>query len=103
MPLSVEEYQIGQLYSVAEASLEETGGGEGLEVIKNHEFANPSLFDGKYNEGRYTYKIYHIASKVPAFIRMLVPKVKNSAYRKNTLTPNRFRHMIRLRHRKALN
>ena len=32
LPLTVDEYQIGQLYSVAEASKHETGGGEGVEV-----------------------------------------------------------------------
>ncbi|KOB78226.1 Phosphatidylinositol transfer protein/retinal degeneration b protein, partial [Operophtera brumata] len=29
---------------------------------------------GKYSSGQYTYKIYHLASKVPAFIRLLAPK-----------------------------
>lgn len=74
MPLTVEEYQIGQLYSIAEASLQETGGGEGIEVRKNETFDNVSLLNGKYRSGRYSYKIYHIASKVPGFIRLLVPK-----------------------------
>jgi hypothetical protein len=64
MPLSVEEYQIGQLYSVAEASLAETGGGEGISVLKNEPFENNPLLGGKYSSGRYTYKIYHVASKV---------------------------------------
>lgn len=29
---------------------------------------------GKYTSGQYTYKIYHLASKVPTFIRLLAPK-----------------------------
>ena len=29
LPMSVEEYQVAQLYAVAEASKNETGGGEG--------------------------------------------------------------------------
>ncbi|KAF9815764.1 hypothetical protein SFRURICE_009281 [Spodoptera frugiperda] len=29
---------------------------------------------GKFSSGQYTYKIYHLASKVPAFIRLLAPK-----------------------------
>jgi len=29
---------------------------------------------GKYNSGQYTYKIYHLQSKVPAYIRLLAPK-----------------------------
>ncbi|VDK81203.1 unnamed protein product [Anisakis simplex] len=33
MPLSTAEYRKGQLFAVAEASKNETGGGEGVEVI----------------------------------------------------------------------
>lgn len=74
LPLTVEEYQIGQLYSVAEASKNETGGGEGIEVVKNEEFKNVPLLGGKYNAGQYTYKIYHLQSKVPAFLKLILPK-----------------------------
>ncbi|XP_046963715.1 phosphatidylinositol transfer protein alpha isoform [Vanessa cardui] len=78
LPLTVEEYQVAQLYCVAEVSKNETGGGEGIEVIKNEPFKDYPLLAGadrgKYSSGQYTYKIYHLASKVPAFIRMLAPK-----------------------------
>ncbi|OWR51157.1 hypothetical protein KGM_206953 [Danaus plexippus plexippus] len=107
LPLTVEEYQVAQLFCVAEVSKNETGGGEGIEVIKNEPFKDypllvkndpktassskrggvkavgldscmtcgPCLEDGgKYSSGQYTYKIYHLASKVPAFIRLLAPK-----------------------------
>lgn len=74
VPLSVDEYQVAQLYSVAEASKNETGGGEGIEVIKNEPFDNYPLLGGKYSSGQYTYKIYHLASKVPTMIRLLAPK-----------------------------
>jgi len=74
MPLTVDEYQIGQLFSVAEASKNETGGGEGVEVLRNEPFENVPLLGGRYRRGQYTYKKYHLASKVPAFIRMLAPK-----------------------------
>lgn len=74
LPLTVEEYQVAQLYSVAEASKNETGGGEGIEVLKNEPFDDHPLLGGKYSKGQYTYKIYHLASKVPAFIRLLAPK-----------------------------
>ena len=40
LPLTVEEYRVGQLYSVAEASKNETGGGEGVEVEKNEPYEN---------------------------------------------------------------
>ncbi|KAG8515081.1 Phosphatidylinositol transfer protein beta isoform, partial [Galemys pyrenaicus] len=49
-------YQVGQLYSVAEASKNETGGGEGIEVLKNEPYEK----DGE--KGQYTHKIYHLKS-----------------------------------------
>ena len=74
MPVTVEEYQVGQLFAVAEESKNNTGGGEGIEVLKNEPFDNYPLLGGKYTKGQYTYKIYHLASKVPGFIRILAPK-----------------------------
>jgi len=43
MNMTVEEYQVAQLYSVAEASKHETGGGEGVEVLKNEPYDNVPL------------------------------------------------------------
>uniref|UniRef100_A0A8D8X7N9 Phosphatidylinositol transfer protein alpha isoform n=1 Tax=Cacopsylla melanoneura TaxID=428564 RepID=A0A8D8X7N9_9HEMI len=74
LPLTVEEYQVGQLYSVAEASKNETGGGEGIEVLVNEPFDNVPLLGGKFNKGQYTKKIYHLQSKVPSLIKMIAPK-----------------------------
>jgi len=74
LPMTVEEYQVAQLYSVAEASKNETGGGEGVEVIKNEPYDNVPLLNGKFNAGQYTYKIYHLASKVPGWVRAIAPK-----------------------------
>ncbi|ERE67956.1 large neutral amino acids transporter small subunit 3 [Cricetulus griseus] len=69
LPVSVDEYQVGQLYSVAEASKNETGGGEGVEVLVNEPYEKD---DGE--KGQYTHKIYHLQSKVPGFVRMLAPE-----------------------------
>lgn len=69
LPVSVDEYQVGQLYSVAEASKNETGGGEGVEVLVNEPYEKD---DGE--KGQYTHKIYHLQSKVPTFVRMLAPE-----------------------------
>ncbi|KAI8783259.1 phosphatidylinositol transfer protein alpha isoform [Biomphalaria glabrata] len=82
LPMSVEEYNIGQLWSVAQASKNETGGGEGVEVRVNEPFdetthpPNPKLFANgrEYTTGQYTHKIYHLSQKVPAFVRLLAPK-----------------------------
>lgn len=65
---------MAQLYSVAEASKNNTGGGEGIQVLKNEPFTDYPLLGGKYSSGQYTYKIYHLASKVPGFIRIMLPK-----------------------------
>lgn len=57
-------FSAAQLYAVAEASKNETGGGEGVEVLKNEPYDNVPLLNGKFTKGQYTYKIYHLASKV---------------------------------------
>lgn len=67
LPISVEEYQVAQLYAVAEASKNETGGGDGIEVLVNE----PYEIDEQ--RGQYTHKIFHLSSKVPSFVRMLAP------------------------------
>lgn len=53
---------MGQLYSVAEASKNETGGGEGVEVLVNEPYER----DGE--RGQYTHKIYHLQRYVKHFI-----------------------------------
>lgn len=80
MPMTVDEYQIAQLYSVAEASKNETGGGEGIEVLANDPFTasageqpTEKLLDERFSAGQYTHKIYHLASKVPRFIQLIAP------------------------------
>lgn len=58
---------IAQLYATACASKEQTGGGEGVEVVKNEPYE-------KENEkGQYTYKIFRLASRVPAVVRAIAP------------------------------
>ncbi len=64
MPLTLQEYRIGQRYSTMAASLEQTGGGEGVEFVKNEPYAL----------GQYTKKIYHLKTKVPRFIQLIAPE-----------------------------
>ena len=78
LPMSVEEYNIGQLYNVAEVSRNETGGGEGVEVLKNEPFENVPLLGGRFSTGQYTKKIYHLASKVPFLVRSLAQSLAPS-------------------------
>ena len=56
LPLTVDEYQVGQLYAVVEASKAETGGGDGVEVLRNEPFTDHPEF----GNGQYTHKIYHL-------------------------------------------
>lgn len=53
------QYQVGQLYAVAEASKNETGGGEGVEVITNEPYEENG------EKGQYTHKIYHLQTYAP--------------------------------------
>jgi hypothetical protein len=73
LPMTVEEYQIAQLYSTAEASKRNTGGGEGVEILTNEPFEKPQseAFLGRFTTGQYTKKIYHLGSRVPGWIRMV--------------------------------
>ena len=59
---------MAQLYSVAIVSKNETGGGEGIEVLKNEPFTSKDgvqpkypLLHGRYTDGQFTHKIYHLA------------------------------------------
>lgn len=81
LPMTVEEYQVAQLYSVALASKNETGGGEGIEVLSNEPFTEQTgvqpkypLLNGKYTAGQFTHKIYHLASKVPKIVKLIAPR-----------------------------
>ena len=75
LPMSVEDYRIGQLYSVAEASKNETGGGEGIEIVINEprEEVIPGESTGAKIKAQYTHKIFRLESKVPTLIRKLAP------------------------------
>jgi len=73
LPMTVEEYQVAQLYSVAEASKNETGGGEGIEVLRNEPYTGKPLLNDAYDSGQYTLKMFHLASRVPGVIRTVAP------------------------------
>ncbi|MFH4973470.1 hypothetical protein AB6A40_000179 [Gnathostoma spinigerum] len=73
LPLEVSEYERGQLYAVAETSKNETGGGDGVEVIRQMPFTSDSLRPGETLRGTYTEKIYHTKSKAPWIFRKFLP------------------------------
>ncbi|GLH00383.1 Cytoplasmic phosphatidylinositol transfer protein 1 [Gryllus bimaculatus] len=70
MPLSVEEYKIGQLYMIARHSNEQTDSGEGVEVVENVECEDP-----EHGKGQYTEKRIHLSSRLPYWIQAIIPKV----------------------------
>ncbi|XP_065659402.1 cytoplasmic phosphatidylinositol transfer protein 1 isoform X3 [Hydra vulgaris] len=70
MPITVEEYQVGQLYMINKHSHEQSEKGEGVEVLVNE----PSNHE-KYGEGRFTEKRVHLNSKLPSWIQSYVPKI----------------------------
>jgi hypothetical protein len=45
---------------VAEASKENTGGGEGIVVLKNEPFSNKNDLFKSYTSGQYTHKLYKL-------------------------------------------
>lgn len=82
LPLTASEFHRGQLYMVAEQSLEATDGAEGVEWVKNERFDNrdghmpPCPITGvavPKAEGQYTLKRYFLKSKVPGIVAALVP------------------------------
>lgn len=75
LPLTVDEYEIGQLHTIVDMSIAETGGGEGIEVLKNEPFTNCCpLLGGEYTSGQYTHKVYHVERKTPNLIKLILPK-----------------------------
>ncbi|XP_066538635.1 cytoplasmic phosphatidylinositol transfer protein 1b [Hoplias malabaricus] len=70
MPLTVEEYQIGQLYMISKHSLEQSSGGEGVEVVRNEPDTHP-----QYGPGQVTEKRIYLNSKLPSWIQKFVPMI----------------------------
>uniref|UniRef100_A0A914PRL0 Phosphatidylinositol transfer protein n=1 Tax=Panagrolaimus davidi TaxID=227884 RepID=A0A914PRL0_9BILA len=54
-------------------SKNETGGGEGVEVVRQESFTSTTLKPGRTYAGIYTQKIYRLKSKVPYFFRKMFP------------------------------
>ncbi|XP_063343854.1 cytoplasmic phosphatidylinositol transfer protein 1b isoform X1 [Pelmatolapia mariae] len=69
MPLTVDEYRIGQLYMISKHSCEQSGGGEGVEVVRNEPDNHP-----KYGAGQLTEKRIYLSSKLPSWVKAFVPR-----------------------------
>ncbi|KAG9129575.1 hypothetical protein Leryth_014431 [Lithospermum erythrorhizon] len=68
MPLSMEEYQIAQMYVVMKMQQQSTKGTEGVEVLENKSFE-----DDEYGKGQYTLKLYRLQSKAPSWMTAFAP------------------------------
>jgi hypothetical protein len=72
----VDECRIGTVYSVAKVSRENTGGGEGVVVVKTEPFENKTDLYPNCTSGTYSHKIYKISQRVPWWVKKLIPKGK---------------------------
>ncbi|VDK38637.1 unnamed protein product [Taenia asiatica] len=91
MPMTVEEYRIAQLYMIQKKSREESTGREsGVEILKNTPYT-----DGPGGNGQYTFKIYHVGSHIPGWLRTLIPdaalRVEEEAWNAYPYTKTRYR------------
>ncbi|XP_038693651.1 phosphatidylinositol transfer protein 1-like [Tripterygium wilfordii] len=68
MPMSLEEYQIAQMYMVTKMQQQSTTSSEGVEVLQNRPFE-----DDVFGKGQYTSKIYRLQSKAPAWLTTFAP------------------------------
>ncbi|CAK1551088.1 unnamed protein product [Leptosia nina] len=70
MPITVEEYRIGQLYMIARHSYEQSTTGEGVEVV-----ANEQVNDEVNGVGQFTEKRIHLSSHLPYWIQNIIPRL----------------------------
>ncbi|XP_069551876.1 cytoplasmic phosphatidylinositol transfer protein 1b isoform X1 [Brachyistius frenatus] len=70
MPLTVDEYRIGQLYMISKHSCEQSGGGEGVEVVRNESDIHP-----QHGRGQLTEKRIYLNSKLPSWAKAFLPRI----------------------------
>ncbi|XP_026807905.1 cytoplasmic phosphatidylinositol transfer protein 1 isoform X2 [Rhopalosiphum maidis] len=70
MPLTVDEYHVGQLYMIARHSYEQTENGEGVETIINAPCEDPV-----HGKGQFTEKRIHLSNRLPYWVQAIIPKL----------------------------
>ncbi|XP_072205165.1 cytoplasmic phosphatidylinositol transfer protein 1-like [Excalfactoria chinensis] len=70
MPLTTEEYRVGQLYTISKHSHQESEKGEGVEVVRNEPHEDPV-----HGHGQFTEKRVHLSSKLPSWARAVTPRI----------------------------
>ncbi|XP_026412888.1 phosphatidylinositol transfer protein 1-like [Papaver somniferum] len=68
MPMSLDEYQVAQMYMVMKMQQQSTSNNEGVEVLENRPFK-----DDVFGKGQYTSKVYHLQSKIPTWLTTFAP------------------------------
>ena len=58
VPVSLDEYRLAQIYSIAMSARSETKDGEGIEILVNEPFEDEN------GHGHYTHKIYRFSQYV---------------------------------------
>ncbi|KAM0676582.1 hypothetical protein BDAP_002878 [Binucleata daphniae] len=71
LPLTVEQYNISQLYVVAQLSKSESTGDTSIKILENVDHEHP-----EYGKCRKTVKLMNLASRVPGIIRAVLPSKK---------------------------
>ncbi|KAE8886023.1 hypothetical protein PF005_g16587 [Phytophthora fragariae] len=81
--MTVEDFQLAQLYMVVNASEQLTGDGEGVEILVNEPYDNTNGHMGvssisgwvvPRSKGQYTRKHYYCKSKIPGFVSAFCPE-----------------------------
>jgi len=67
MPVTVDEYRVAQPYMISRVSKQQTGNGEGIQILEN------KPFDDENGKGQYTHKIIHLGSKIPEWVKYFIP------------------------------
>jgi hypothetical protein len=70
MPITVDEYRLGQLYMIARHSREESENGEGVEVVLNEPCSDPV-----HGEGQYTEKRIYLHHRLPVVVQSMLPRI----------------------------
>ncbi len=97
IPMTVDEYQIGQLYTIQKKSrIESVGAGSGVEIIEN------SPFEDATSKGQYTLKVYHVDERLPSSLKtvtkLLFPKsallFEEESWNSYPYTRTKYRHKM---------
>lgn len=68
MPMTLDEYEIAQMYMILKMQQETTTNTEGVDVLENKPFE-----DNFFGKGHYTSKVYRYQSKIPSWITTFAP------------------------------